>query len=119
MAVQKQNEIAMDCKPTATGHDLTGKERRCAARDASGNFRLAQLGEVVAGVIQEGKIAGKSSTVMTGGMAKCIAGGAITPGQAVQSGGDGVVIAGATNSFGTSRNSAFSGEMVEVWMDKT
>lgn len=114
MAIQKRDEILMDARPTATGSDLTGKEMRVVTRTANGDIRLAQVGEAVCGVIQEGKAAGYASSFAFGGILKCIASGAITPGQQVMAGQDGSVVAGATNPIGRCRNSVLSGEIAEV-----
>lgn len=116
MAVQKQIGAFMDARPGSV--DLTGKERYLVTRNADGTIRLAQAGEIVAGVLQEGKAATYWSSFMTGGMTKCVAGGAVAVNQRVQAGGDGTCVPGATNSWGVARSSAFSGEMVEVWMDQ-
>lgn len=116
MAVQKQVGAFMDARPGSA--DLTGKEHYLVTRLSDGTVRLAQAGEVVAGVLQEGKASTYWSSFMTAGIAKCVASGAITPGQRVQAGGDGTCVAGATNPWGTARSSALSGEMVEIVMDQ-
>lgn len=117
MAIQKQVGAFTDARPS--GADLRGKEYYLASRDASGNFVLAVADGIVAGVIQEGKNTTYWSTVMTGGIAKVVAGGAVTPGQRMKAGAGGACVAGTTNSFGVSRNACFSGEMCEVVMDQT
>jgi hypothetical protein len=119
MAIQKRDEAAMDCLRTATGHDLTGKEHHVVARTSAGHLRLAQVGEAVAGVIQEGKAAGYHSSFGFAGILKCVAGAAITPGQSIMAGADGTVVPGSTNPFGVARDSAFSGELVPVVIDRT
>lgn len=117
MAIQKKDSAQMDCRPSASGSDLTGKEHYLCVRTSAGDVRLAQAGEIVAGVIQEGKAATYWTSFMTGGIAKVVASQAITPGLRVQAGADGTVVAGSTNSFGVSRNSVASGEMCEVVID--
>ena len=117
MAVQKQDGLFTDARPG--GADLTGKERLLAKRDSNGDLVLAQVGDIVAGVIQEGKAAARWSTIMTGGMTKVIAGETISEGVRVQAGADGVAVAGTTNSFGVSRNQVNSGELLEVIMDQS
>ena len=117
MAVQRQDGFLMDARPS--GADLTGKERYLAKRDSSGDLILAQVGDIVAGVIQQGRTTGLWSTIMTGGMAKVVAGETISEGVKVQAGANGVTVAGTTNSYGVSRSQANSGEMLEVIMDQS
>lgn len=118
MAIQRQDGWANDSAPTLVGNDLTGKERRFVTR-VSGGIRLAQAGEYVAGVLQEGKAAGLTSSFATSGYPlKVIASQAFTIGQAVQAGADGTAIVGTTNQVGVSRNACASGEMVEVMFDR-
>jgi hypothetical protein len=117
MAVQKQDGFLTDCRPAA--EDLRDKEYHLATRNASNEFALSTSGEIVAGVIQEGKNTGLWSTVMNGGLAKVVASASWTPGQRMQAGAGGTCVPGTTNSFGTSRNSGASGEMCEVWLDAT
>ena len=118
MAVQRQDGWANDSAPTLTGNDLTGKERRMLTR-VSGGVRLAQFGERVCGVCQEGKAAGLTSSYATMGFPlKVIASQAFTIGQAVQAGADGSAVVGTTNQVGVSRNACASGELVEVDWDR-
>lgn len=122
MAVQRQDGWANDSAPGAA--DLTGKERRFVVIITSSDYpkrsiRLAQAGEKIDGVLQEGKAAGLWSSFATAGWPlKVIAGAAITVGQAVMSGGDGSVVPGTTNQVGTARNACASGEMCEVMIDR-
>lgn len=118
MAIQKKNEAKLDTAPTAAGSDLTGKEFYLVTKTSVGTLRLAQNGEKIVGVVQEGKAAGYYSTFGWGEILKVVASAAITVGQAVQAGADGTVIPGATNSFGVARNACFSGEMCEVMIDQ-
>lgn len=114
MAVQKQDGLHTDCKESAS--DLTDKEFYFAKLDASGNLELAGDGDAIAGVISEGKAAGYGTSINTKGnpILKVIAGSAITLGDDVQSDASGKAKTGSTNAFGTARNSAAAGEMVEV-----
>ena len=116
MAIQRQDGWAND---SAVGDaDLTGKERRFVTRTSTG-IRLAQNGEQIAGVLQEGKAAALRSSFATGGHPiKVVASQAFTVGQAVQAGADGTAIVGTTNQCGTARNACASGELVEVMFDR-
>ena len=116
MAIQRQDGWAND---SAVGDaDLTGKERRFVTRTSTG-IRLAQNGEQVAGVLQEGKAAAlRSSFAVAGFPLKVIASQTITVGQAIQAGADGTAIVGTTNQVGVARNGCNSGEMVEVMVDR-
>lgn len=116
MAIQRQDGWAND---SAEGDvDLTGKERRFVTRTSTG-IRLAQNGERVDGVLQEGKAAGLWSSFATSGHPlKVIASQAFTVGQAVQAGADGTAIVGTTNQCGVARNACASGELVEVMFDR-
>lgn len=119
MAVQRQDGWANDSAPTATGHDLRGKEYRFLTRTSAGHVRLAQNGEHICGVCQEGKNAGCwSSFAIAGFPLKVIASQAFTVGAAVQAGADGSAIVGTTNQIGVARNACASGEMVEVMVDR-
>lgn len=117
MSVQKTTGAQTDARPAAV--DLTDKERYLAFRKTDGTFRLAEVGEAVAGVIQQGRAATYWATVATGGMVKVVASAAWTAGQAMQAGAAGTTVPGATNSYGIARNSGFSGELAEVVMDRT
>lgn len=117
MAIQRQDGWANDSGITA-GASLVGMERRFVTRTSSG-IRLAQAGEQVAGVLQEGKAVGLYSSFATSGYPlKVIASQAFTVGQAVQAGADGSAIVGTTNQVGVARNACASGEMVEVMWDR-
>jgi len=117
MATQRRREIHMDAAETVTD-DLTGQEMRALTLTSAGKVRLAQSGEYVVGICQEGKAVGKSSSYAFSGILKVVASGAITPGQAVMAGEDGSCVAGATNSFGHCRNSPLSGEIAEIQFDR-
>ena len=119
MAVQRQDGWRNDARPGSV--DLTGKERYLVTRnnDAALTVRLAESGEIVAGVLQEGKIAGAWSSFANGGLLKIVGGSAWTPGQRIQAGAAGTAVPGNTNSFGVSRNSGFSGELMEVEFDQS
>lgn len=117
MAVQRQDGWANDSAITV-GASLVGMERRFVTRTSTG-LRLAQNGEFVSGVLQEGKAVGLHSSFATSGYPlKVIASQAFTPGQAVQAGADGTAIVGTTNQVGVARNSCASGELVEVMWDR-
>lgn len=117
MAVTRTMGAKNDAKESAS--DLRGKELHLATRTADGKFDLCGNGEVVAGVITEGRDVGYHTSVDTGNQTKALAGGAITAGNKVQSNADGEVVEGNTNSFGTAINSVASGEIVEIDVDRT
>lgn len=116
MATQRQDGWATDCKESA--EDLTGKEFYFATRDSTGKLALCGNGEKIAGVISEGRIAGKHTSINTGGQLKVIAGGSISVGDNVQSDGNGKAVTGSTNAFGYAINAASAGEMVEIAVDR-
>ena len=72
-----------------SGVNLTGKEYFWAKVNSSGDFVLAGLGDQALGTIQEGKVVGLHSTIMTSGVAKITAGVAIAAGDAVASDANG------------------------------
>lgn len=119
MAVQKQDGLHTDQGESLT--DLTGKERYFCKRGTDGKIALAGNGESIAGVISEGRIAGKHTSYNTRGnpILKVIAGGTITIGQQVQSNADGEAVAGTTKPFGYSRNSVVEGQLVEIATEPT
>lgn len=114
MAVQKQDGLHTDVGESA--EDLTGKEFLFCTRDADGKVSLAGDGDSIAGVISEGRTTGKHTSFNTRGnpILKVIAGGAIARNADVQAGADGKAKSGSTNMFGVARNSAATGEMVEI-----
>lgn len=118
MATQKRSEIHMATAQVITD-DLTGKEMYALALTSAGKVRLAQSGEFVVGICQEGAAVGYHATYCYGGILKVVASAAITPGQAVMAGEDGTCVAGTTNSFGHCRNSVLSGEIAEIIFDRT
>lgn len=65
--------------------DLTGKEYFLAVVDSSAQADLAGAGENAVGTIQEGKVAGKHSTLMLSGITKVVAGAAVAAGAKVMS----------------------------------
>jgi hypothetical protein len=118
MAVQRQTGHQMDAKESAV--DLTGMEYRFAARAADGRFQLPLLGGKVAGVIQEGKVAGKHSTVATGNQLKVLAGAVLAVGDQVAAMADGrakVAVAGQ-EILGEVIAPAAVGELAEVDFSK-
>lgn len=117
MAVQRQDSSKTDAKPSA--EDLRGKEGCLAVRTTAGSFALCGSGGKVAGVISQGRDVGYHTSINTGGQLKCIAGGAITANDTIQSDGSGHAITGGSGAFGTAINSAAQGEWVEFEMDRT
>lgn len=117
MATQRRSEAHQTTAETVTD-DLTGKEMYALTLTSAGKVRLAQSGEYVAGICQEGKAVGKHSSYAFGGLLKVVASAAIVPGQAVMAGEDGSCVPGATNSFGHCRNSVLSGEIAEIQFDR-
>lgn len=119
MAVQRQDGWAADAAESA--EDLTGKEMYLCARTSTGKVRICGEGEVVAGVISEGRVAGAHTSFNTGGHPlKVVAGDPITAGDKVQSDSSGRAVTGTTNSFGIARNTVnAAGVIVEVDMDRT
>ncbi len=118
MATQKQDGLFTDT--AVGGADLTGKEFLFCTRETDGTITLADAGEVIAGVISEGKAAGLHSSFNTGGgWLKVIAAGVIAIGDQVQAGANGKAISGATNNFGRARSATSAdGQLVEVVPDR-
>lgn len=116
MAVQKQDGLHTDVAEGAV--DLTGKEYRFCRRDGTGKLVLSGNGEFAAGVISEGKPAGKHTSFNTDGnpILRVIAGGAINPNARVQSDANGAAVAGLNNSFGRARLKAAcaAGDVIAV-----
>ncbi len=115
MAVQKQDGLFTNVGLSAA--DLTGKEFLFCKLNTDKTVSLAGSGEAVAGVISEGKIAGKHTSFNTKGnpQLKVISGGAIAVNAAVQSGANGVAISGGTNAWGKALSaSGGAGEVVTI-----
>jgi hypothetical protein len=114
MAVQKQDGLHTDCGVSAS--DLTGQEFHFCKRQGDGTIEICGDGEVVAGVISEGKKAGYHTSFNLKGnpILKVVAASAIGRGQQVQSATGGKAKAGNTNPAGRARNNAAANEMVEV-----
>ncbi len=114
MAVQKQDGLHTDVGESAV--DLTGQEFKFCTRNAAGTIELCGDGGSIAGVISEGKIAGKHTSFNTKGnpILKVITGAPIARGADVQSNNAGLAVTGSTNSFGVARNAPGAGEMVEI-----
>lgn len=114
MAVQKQDGLHTDTGVAAS--DQTGLEFRFCKRQGDGTIEICGDGEVIAGVISEGKKAGYHTSFNTKGnpILKVTAAAAIGRGQQVQSATGGKAKAGAANSFGRARNNAAAGEMCEI-----
>jgi len=115
MANTRHDSALADADVSAA--DLTDKEFYLAKRTSSG-YNLAGDEEIFAGVITEGRAAGKSTSVSRGPVIKAIAIAAIAKGVRVTCGAGGKVKAGTTNAFGTSRNStAAANELLEIDVD--
>ena len=116
MAIERLDSAFADAQPS--GEDLTGKEMLCATRNSDKELVVAGASEIVAGIIQEGKTAGLSSTISRGPICKVIAGEALAAGVKVESNSAGKAVAGSTTPFGTTRTSTGAAdEIVEVAMD--
>lgn len=120
MAVQKQDGLHTDVGESNA--DLTGKEDLFCKRLADGKIDLCGAGELVAGVISEGRPAGKHTSFNTDGnpILRVIAGGALDRGDLVSSGAGGVAVEGTANVFGRVRNplAAVAGDVVEIMPDR-
>lgn len=114
MGVQKQDGLHTDVGVSAS--DLRGKEFYFCKRQGDGTIEICGDGEVVAGVISEGKAAGYHTSFNLKGnpILKVVAASAIGRGQQVQSATGGKAKAGAANAVGRARNNAAANEMVEV-----
>lgn len=114
MAVQKQDGLHTDVGESTA--DLRGKEFLFCKREGDGKIQLCGDGEVIAGVISEGRNTGYHTSFNTRGnpILKVIAASAIARGDEVQSATDGKAKTGSTNPFGKARNSAAANEYVEV-----
>lgn len=118
MAVERVDGAFMDCKESAS--DLTGKEGYLAKRTAAGKFDLAGEDEAVAGIITEGRPAGKHTSIKTGPQPKAVCGDPISVGDRVQSDSSGRAVAGSTNTFATAISATTAaGQLVELEWDKT
>lgn len=115
MAAQKQDGLHTDVMESA--EDLTGKEDFFVTRNAGGKAELCGEGEVIAGVISEGRTIGKHTSFNTKGnpILRVKAGEAIAIGAEVQSNSIGAAMAGSTNPIGKARSAAGgSGEVISV-----
>lgn len=114
MAVQKQDGLHTDQGVSAS--DLTGQEFHFCKRQGDGTIEICGDGELMAGVISEGKKAGYHTSFNTKGnpILKVVAASAISRGQQVQSATGGKAKAGSNNPFGHARNNAAANEMVEI-----
>lgn len=114
MAVQRQRGSATDAKESAV--DLSGSLYRFIARAADGRFALPLLGGKAAGICQEGKIAGRHSTIATEGQLKVLAGAVIAPGDHISAMADGraKVSAAGQEILGVAMSGAAIGELAEI-----
>lgn len=118
MATQKQDGLFTDTAEAAS--DLTGKEFYFATLNSSGKAALCGSGDVVAGVISQGRAAGYHVSFNTGGgFLKVVAGGTIAVGDKIQSDGNGAAITGSSNPCGVAKTAASAGEFVEYYPDRT
>lgn len=103
MAVQKQDGLHTDVAESAV--DLRGKEMRFCKRNAQGKLDVCGAGEYAAGVISEGKEAGKHTSFNTDGnpILRVIAGGALAIDALVSSDAEGRAVTGTANVFGRAR----------------
>lgn len=97
MAVQRQVGSQMDAKPSVV--DLRARLYHFAKRVAGG-FDLCGVGQLAAGVIQEGKNIGGHTTVATGNQLKVVAGGAIPPASQIASDANGRAVVAAAGLAG-------------------
>lgn len=115
MAVQKQDGLHTDVGESSV--DMTGTEFLFCTRNSDGTISKCGNGGAIAGVVSEGKIAGKHTSFNTLGnpILKVIAGAAIARGAVVQSDANGMAVTGSTKPAGTARNStSAAGEYVEI-----
>lgn len=113
MATQRMNAEDTDARPSA--EDLTGKEMRFATRNSDGEFALCGAAGLIAGVIQEGKPVGQSTSIAWGSTLRVTAGAAVGAGVRVNSDSTGRAVPGTANSFGISVGAVTAaGEVVEV-----
>lgn len=119
MAVQKQDGFHTDSG--LSGADLRGQEDHFCKRQADGTIVLAGDGDYAEGVISEGRDVGYHTSFNTAGneILRVVAGGAIGRNARVQSGANGVAVAGLANSFGRCRNVVGgAGEIAEIEPDR-
>lgn len=98
MGTTRHDSAFADCRPGQI--DLTEKVNYLAKRTSLDEVELSAEGDVVCGVITEGKAAGYNSTFQRGPQGKCVAGGAIAIDDRIQSDSAGRAITGTSNSFG-------------------
>lgn len=96
MSTQRQVGAMADAQPGTT--DLTGKELRFCKRVAGG-ITVCGDGEKPAGIISEGKAAGKWSSFNTGNQLKVVCSGVINPGAKVASDADGAAQAAGAGDY--------------------
>lgn len=115
MAVQKQDGLHTDV--AESGADLRGKEDRFCRRGSDGKVILCGAGEVIAGVISEGRDTGYHTSFNTPGnpILRVVGGEALAQNAEIESGADGVAVAGSTNPIGKARKATSgAGVIVEV-----
>jgi hypothetical protein len=115
MAAQKQDGLHTDVMESA--EDLRGKEDYFVTRNSSGKAELCGAGEVISGVISEGRNVGYHTSFNTPGnpILRVVAGEALPVGTEVQSNSIGAAVAGSTNPIGRVRTAAGnSGEIVSI-----
>lgn len=115
MAVQKQDGLHTDTMESA--EDLTGKEDYFVTRNSAGKAALCGAGEVISGVISEGRAAGYHTSYNTKGnpILRVVAGEALAIGAEVGSNGSGQAATGQANPIGRARKAVGgSGEIAEI-----
>ena len=75
------------------GADLTAAQYKAVKLDANGNIVLAGAGEAAVGILVDMPAAGEYGTVAVDGIAKAVAGGAVTPGVLLAADANGAVVA--------------------------
>ena len=116
MAIERLDSAFADAQ--VAGENLTGKEMYLAHRNGDKELVICGSTEVVAGVIQKGTVAGKSTTISRGPICKVVGGAAIAAGAILVSDSTGRAVTGTTGRFGIARNAiSAANEIVEVAMD--
>lgn len=120
MATTRADGIHYDAREAAA--NLSSSLMIIAKIDNTGKLAVCGNGEYPHGVITEGSVAGKSTTVQTGGLAKVKAGAAVTAGAKVMSNGSGKAITAASAGstiLGIAMNTVLNAdEILEVQIDR-
>lgn len=112
MTVQKQDGLHTDVGES--GEDLRGKEDYLCKRHTDGTVRLAGAGDVIAGVISQGRETGYHTSYNTPGnpILRVIAGEAIAVAAEVCAGAGGKLVAGSTNPIGKTRKAVSAANVI-------